>query len=152
MSKNGTDKLCEKILASIGADSEVHDSLLNEVGVWIPPSRLGEVVNLLMTEFGFFHLTAITVQVNQHNHEIIEVMYHFWQKRGITICTKINKDNLTLSSIIDQIPGADFYEREAAEMFGVNFSGRTSTPSLFLPDDWQGAPPMLRKEDINGED
>ena len=152
MSKNGTDNYFEKILASIGTGSDVNDSLLNEVGVWIPPDRLGEVVNLLMTEFGFFHLTAITVQVNQENHEIIEVMYHFWQKRGITICTKLNKENLTLSSIIDQIPGADFYEREAAEMFGVNFRGRNSTLPLLLPDDWQGAPPMLGKEDKNGED
>ncbi len=40
--------------------------------------------------------------------------------------------------------GADWYERELFDLFGVEFEGRATTERLLMPDDWYGHP--LRKD------
>lgn len=50
----------------------------------------------------------------------------------------------SLPSVSDFWEGADWYERELFDLFGVNFEGHPDMKRLLMPDDWKGHP--LRKD------
>jgi NADH-quinone oxidoreductase subunit C len=123
------------------------DAIQNEVVIEIPAEKLYQVSSLLLNQFDLYHLTTITAQQRADDTDYLEVQYNFWKKGGFTILTRLDQESPVLRSLTDLIPGADFYEREVAEMFGIQFTHRVETPPLLLPDDWDADPPMLQREE-----
>ena len=59
-------------------------------------------------------------------------------------------DGAAIDSVIGIWPAADWYEREAFDMFGVTFRGHPNLVRILMPDDWDGHP--LRKDyPVGGE-
>lgn len=143
------EDLCREIQMKSGCQCEIYDGVLGDHTISIRPDQLKPVIDVLFETFDYCHLSAITVQQRQDPDEI-EVFYNFWSGFGFSLMLKIPLKTAKLPSIISTIPGADFYEREAAEMFGIEFTGRSETPPLLLPDEWDQGPPFISEKEKNG--
>ncbi|MDQ1647706.1 MAG: hypothetical protein QOJ50_3890, partial [Cryptosporangiaceae bacterium] len=58
--------------------------------------------------------------------------------------TSVPNGDPRLPTITAVFPGADWHERETAEMFGIEFAGHPNPVKLLLPDQFDGHP--LRKD------
>jgi len=64
--------------------------------------------------------------------------------RRLRIRVGVPGANPLVSSATGVFPGANFYEREAYDLFGIVFEGHPDLTRIVLPDDWEGHP--LRKD------
>ena len=61
------------------------------------------------------------------------------------------KDDAVIDSLVPLFAGAEWHEREAHEMFGIDFRGHPNLVKLYLPDSFEGHPlrksfPLLTRE------
>ena len=70
---------------------------------------------------------------------------------GVVLSTDLPKDDPRLPTLIGVFGGASWHEREAAEMFGIEFEGHPNLANLYLTDEFEGHPlrksfPLLSRE------
>ncbi len=70
---------------------------------------------------------------------------------AITLSTDLDKEAPVIDSLVPVLPGANWHEREAHEMFGIEFRGHPNPKKLYLPDAFEGFPlrksfPLLSRE------
>ncbi len=64
--------------------------------------------------------------------------------RSIIAKADLPSDDLSAPSWVAVYPGADWHEREAWEMFGIDFDGHPGLRHIYLPGEFEGHP--LRKD------
>jgi len=65
-------------------------------------------------------------------------------KERILISTRVPYDDPSVPSLTGVFAGANFYEREAYDLLGIDFPGHPDLTRILMPDDWVGHP--LRKD------
>ncbi len=76
--------------------------------------------------------------------ELVINLLSLSKKRRIRIITALPENSLECKTLTDIYPGANFYEREAFDMYGITFEGHPDLTRILMPDDWVGHP--LRKD------
>jgi NADH:ubiquinone oxidoreductase subunit C len=132
---------------------------VDRLDVIIEPGKITQCVSALVkAKWGY--LSAITALdrpeytlVEGTNEKVVvpdkgnvELLYHFCNGPAIiTLRVALPYAEAKIESICGVIPSATLYEREAAELLGVEFIGTPSTEHLLLPDDWPVNVYPLRK-------
>lgn len=83
----------------------------------------------------------------------IVVVYHLRSRStgsNVVVKTKLMKKNPAVKSVTDLWAGADWHERETAELFGVVFEGHPDPRKLLTKDGFEKYP--LRKDFLLQED
>ena len=76
-----------------------------------------------------------------------EVIYHLFStvtKRRVRLKVRLSGDDARIDSLTPIWPGADFFEREVFDLFGVRFQEHPNLKRIMMPDNWEGHP--LRKD------
>ncbi|HEY8461016.1 MAG TPA: NADH-quinone oxidoreductase subunit C/D [Blastocatellia bacterium] len=123
---------------------------------WAPQDKVREMLRYLKTEaegpYRFLYdLTAIDERVRADRDaqfaSDFTVVYHllsFERNQDVRIKVALTGEHPSIDTITDIWPSANWYEREAWDMFGVRFNGHPSLRRILSPPTWQGHP--LRKE------
>lgn len=124
--------------------------------IWIGKDQLRPVLSFLQSEIPqpyhmLFDLTASDERMRRHSDGLpigtFTVIYHlfsFDRKQWLRVKVPLSGDPLTVPSIMDLWPNADWYEREVWDMFGIRFEGHPYLHRLLMPRWWNGHP--LRKD------
>jgi NADH-quinone oxidoreductase subunit C len=83
-----------------------------------------------------------------HGEEGLEVVYQLYsytRKHSVTVKARVPQEEPRVASVTSIWRGADWHEREAAEMFGIQFEGHPNLVPLLLPEDMTDHHP-LRKD------
>ena len=76
-----------------------------------------------------------------------QLSYHLLShayKERIRLCAMVHEEDPSVESITSLWPGANYYEREVFDLFGIRFEGHPNLRRILMPDDWKGHP--LRKD------
>jgi len=71
--------------------------------------------------------------------DVVYMLYSTRHRHRIRVKVKVG-DNQPLDSVTSIWPGANWFEREVFDMFGVNFTGHPDRRRILMPEDWQGFP------------
>ena len=81
-----------------------------------------------------------------------EVIYHLYSTSHdhyITLKVSTPRETPAVSSVAELYRTADWHEREAYDMFGIQFDGHPDLKRILLEEDWEGYP--LRKDYVPAE-
>lgn len=76
-----------------------------------------------------------------------QVVYHACShkfREVIRLRVLVDEADPTVDSISPVWPGANYYEREVFDLFGIRFDGHPNLRRIMMPDEWVGHP--LRKD------
>ena len=78
----------------------------------------------------------------------MQVVYHLWSPLSPdwvrVIADGLSRDDPRLPSVVQLWPGAEWAEREAYDMFGIEFEGNRDLRRIYMPPDYLAFP--LRKD------
>lgn len=119
-----------------------------EGGEWlmvqVPADNWKSIALKLITERNFDFLFCVTC-VDFKTH--LTMVYHLRSMQTdetVVIKIQLDRDLPVVATVCDIWRTAEFHEREAFEMFGVQFTGHPDLRKLILPDDFEGFP--MRKD------
>jgi NADH-quinone oxidoreductase subunit C len=76
-----------------------------------------------------------------------QLTYHILShalKQRVRLKTWVSEGDPAIESITSVFPGANFYEREVFDLFGIRFEGHPNLRRILMPEEWVGHP--LRKD------
>jgi NADH-quinone oxidoreductase subunit C len=114
---------------------------VDEVSVTVPAAQIQEAARRCKEreELQFDYLRCLSAV--DYQAEGIEVVYHLFSTRQLQKCvlkTRVPGEGHSLPTVTTVWAGANWHEREAAEMFNIRFDGHPKLEPLLLEKDEQG--------------
>jgi len=121
----------------------------DEMTIYVDRSDVREACALLRDDpaCSFNFLSDVTCVDWYPSEPRFEVVYHLLsipKKERVRLKVRLNSSSPTVDSITSVWPGANYFEREVFDLFGVRFAGHPHLRRIMMPEDWEGHP--LRKD------
>ena len=148
MSSDLATELAEEVRATLG--DAVLDSVIayDELTVLVEGARIVEVVQKLRDDpalrfVSFIDLCGVDYPGRERRFDVVYHLLSPYRNRRIRL--KVEADEVTpVPSIIEVFPAANWFEREAYDLYGILFSGHPDLRRILTDYGFEGHP--LRKD------
>lgn len=123
------------------------DIALGELTLEVHPDRIVHVCRFLRDERHFERVSTITAVDRYPAEPRFEVVYHLHSlalNERVRVKTRVPSSNPSLESATAVWVGANWYEREVFDLFGIEFRNHPKLERILMPEGWEGHP--LRKD------
>ena len=120
-----------------------------EMTIYIVREAIRETCALLRDDPAcpFNYLSDVTCVDWSPSEPRFEVIYHLLsipKKERVRLKVRLEGASPVIESVTSVWPGANYFEREVFDLFGIRFTGHPYLRRLLMPEDWEGYP--LRKD------
>jgi NADH-quinone oxidoreductase subunit C len=121
----------------------------DEMSITVDRAQIREACALLRDdkEVPFNYLSDVTCVDWYPSEPRFEVIYHLLsipKKERVRLKVRLDGASPVVESITSVWPGANYFEREVLDLFGIRFTGHSYLRRILMPEDWEGHP--LRKD------
>ena len=118
-----------------------------ETTLLVTPDKLVSICRKLRAEFGFIRLAGISA-IDRYpmrpRFEVFYLLHSLERNERLKLKVAVGGDSPEVESVTCVWPGANWYEREVFDLFGVRFLNHPDLRRIMMPDYWEGHP--LRKD------
>ena len=121
----------------------------DELTLWIDRGLIREACAILRDGTGcpFNYLADLTCVDWYPSEPRFEVVYHLHsveRNERVRLKCRVRGEDPVIESVTGVWRGANWYEREVFDLFGIKFLNHPDLRRILMPDDWEGHP--LRKD------
>ena len=131
--------LLPQVLKNFNVDISV---VGDEVVSFVEPTDILEVCRTLRehSSLKFDYLRCLSVVDYIERLEIVYHLFSLSNRCKMVVKASVSPENALAPSVVSVWPGANWFEREAHDLFGVVFEGHPDLQPLLLYDGFEGFP------------
>ena len=139
-----TDEVVEKLKISYPEGVVSETKFLDQITLDVRKIDLKKMLVYLKQEVNpgyevLMDLTGVDYLYPEKHTKVVYLLHNPTNFARLIITVSLNRGEV-LSSVTDVWEGADWYERELYDLFGVHFEGHPDMKRILMPDDWVGHP------------
>jgi|SRR5215831_6693002 len=117
-----------------------------ELSLTVAPEKIREAAATMLDAGynAFEDMTAVDWLPSEPRFQLsYHILSHKYKER-VRLRAWVDSADPSIESITSVWPGANYYEREVFDLFGIRFDGHPNLRRIMMPEDWVGHP--LRKD------
>jgi NADH-quinone oxidoreductase subunit C len=142
-------EITDRLRAQLGQDVTAAEEVHGHAVATVTPARFQEAAELLRDDpdlsFDFFDfLTAVDFTPKGRGFDVVTHLYSTRHNHHVRLKVECAAEDPHCPTLSELWAGANWFEREAWELFGIEFDGHPHLVKLVLPEQFDGHP--LRKD------
>ncbi len=114
------------------------------LGVVVPSASLKEALRTLKEQYGYRHYVLASATDRGETLEVVHGVRHPGTGDVIFVKVEVPAEEPRVPSVVDLYSGADWYEREVYDLFGVIFEGHPNLKRILLPEEYDRGHPLRK--------
>ena len=118
-----------------------------ETTLWVRADRIVALCRHLKEQLQFVRLAGLSCidrYPMEPRFEVLYLLHSIERNERLRLKVALPGESPVVDSVCAVWAGADWYERETFDLFGVQFTGHPNLKRLMMPEGWEGHP--LRKD------
>ncbi len=117
----------------------------NELTIWVPRTALRDACLALKNDpqlqyNALADVTCVDWYPREPRFEVVYQLFSIPNKKYLRLKVRLQGEDPNIDSLTPIWPGANFFEREVFDLFGVRFDQHPNLTRIMMPEDWEGHP------------